>query len=191
MSRSPASLGVLRDDLYIEPEPWPRIVRPGNAVPSHSSDPSPKRPARSRRQSRVRRSQQRTRAPASGPRKSPRCNRQVRAIPRLHHQTRRPGGHMTELRHRVWRANPTPPGHAYHLTPGIPFSIRDPVIRCVFDARSKCCGIRTGSHRWYFCSFHLSVAATGPSHRWSAPRSGAPSRKAPMGPWHDTMPRER
>ncbi len=28
MSRSRASLGVLPDDLYIEPEPWPRIGRP-------------------------------------------------------------------------------------------------------------------------------------------------------------------
>jgi hypothetical protein len=28
MSRSRASLGVLPDDLYIEPEPWPHIGRP-------------------------------------------------------------------------------------------------------------------------------------------------------------------
>jgi len=28
MSRPPASLGVLPDDLYIEPEAWPRIGRP-------------------------------------------------------------------------------------------------------------------------------------------------------------------
>ncbi|HZP69197.1 MAG TPA: hypothetical protein VFB29_04570, partial [Pseudolabrys sp.] len=28
MSRPRASLGVLPDDLYIEPEPWPRIGRP-------------------------------------------------------------------------------------------------------------------------------------------------------------------
>ncbi len=28
MSRPRASLGVLPDDLHIEPEPWPRIGRP-------------------------------------------------------------------------------------------------------------------------------------------------------------------
>jgi hypothetical protein len=28
MSRLRASLGVLPDDLYIDPEPWPRIGRP-------------------------------------------------------------------------------------------------------------------------------------------------------------------
>ena len=28
MSRSRASLSVLPDDLYIEPEPWPRMGRP-------------------------------------------------------------------------------------------------------------------------------------------------------------------
>ena len=28
MSRPRASLGILPDDLYIEPEPWPRIGRP-------------------------------------------------------------------------------------------------------------------------------------------------------------------
>jgi hypothetical protein len=28
MSRPRASMGILPDDLYIEPEPWPRIGRP-------------------------------------------------------------------------------------------------------------------------------------------------------------------
>jgi hypothetical protein len=34
MSRPRASLGVLPDDLYIQPEPWPRIGRPAMHDPS-------------------------------------------------------------------------------------------------------------------------------------------------------------
>ena len=34
MSQPRASLGVLSDDLYIEPEPWPRIGRP----PKHDDE---------------------------------------------------------------------------------------------------------------------------------------------------------